>query len=393
MFEIKGDEKRSLQMNLKCFPLLYVNMAGEMIYILEQRLKSQKDISEKKSNIVLHDIISHTLKHKYLLEIFKPQQMLSRRQMQVLFERLAHSSIMRLSENSMEKLFDLTLMITKYQVLSVITPEQILTVTMNHLSGMKRIAKQENNIHELIRDAHAMFLMLYGPVPITEWSMIRYQMLNFFQDCHVRVSILIRDEKQLSDGHFVYLPTKDPVALPPDVQTPGLTKYYENGEFVKSTQWPVIRNYVPLQNPEDRSLDAKVRSTTLGTSIFVAEKSVNINGGGGVVKAESVQYGDEMKLLQSLLGETLKTDSELDLNMFDSTVEEKTYVKETEALLKNVLKIDASKDKKSISATMSETETLQHEIDGFSLKISFHGAMMAPMNLFSEDHGPSGSFS
>uniref|UniRef100_A0A0K0CXS0 Non-structural maintenance of chromosomes element 4 n=1 Tax=Angiostrongylus cantonensis TaxID=6313 RepID=A0A0K0CXS0_ANGCA len=229
----------------------------------------------------------------------------------------------------MEKLFDLTLIMTKYQVLSVITPEQILTVTMNHLSGMKRIAKQENNIHELIRNAHAM-------------------------DCRVKVSILLRDEKQLSDGHFVYLPTKEPVVLPPDVQTPGLTKYYENGEFVKSTQWPVIRNYVPLQNPEDRNLDANVRSTTLGTSIFFAEKSVNINGGGGAAKAEPVRYGDEMKLLQSLLGETLKTDGELDLNMFDSTVEEKTYVKETETFLKNVLKIDASKDKKSISATMSE---------------------------------------
>ena len=26
-------------MSPKCFPLLYVNMAGEMIYILEQRIK------------------------------------------------------------------------------------------------------------------------------------------------------------------------------------------------------------------------------------------------------------------------------------------------------------------------------------------------------------------
>ncbi|KIH55778.1 hypothetical protein ANCDUO_14059 [Ancylostoma duodenale] len=229
-------------------------MAGEMIYILEQRIKdrfafcgedkmpperhedslsvlqrskpnyrshpfqNQKNISEEKGDLVLHDIISQTLKQKYLHEIFKincnsqppfrPQNMFSRRHMRAMFERLAHSSIMRLSESSMEKLFDLTLMMTKYQIQSVVMPEQILTVTMNHLSGMRRIAKQEDDIQELIRNAHAMFLMLYGPVPVTEWNLIRHQMLNFFQDCRVKVSVLLRDEKQFDDGHFVYLPQK-----------------------------------------------------------------------------------------------------------------------------------------------------------------------------------------
>lgn len=341
-------------MSLKCFPLLYVNMAGEMIYILEQRIKNQKNISEEKGDLVLHDIISQTLKQKYLHEIFKPQHMFTRRHMRAMFERLAHSSIMRLSESSMEKLFDLTLMMTKYQIQSVVMPEQILTVTMNHLSGMRRIAKQEDDIQELIRNAHAMFLMLYGPVPITEWNLIRYQMLNFFQDCRVKVSVLLRDEKQFDDGHFVYLPLKEPIELPPEVEIPGVTKYYENGEFVKSTQWPVTRNYVPLQHPESRNLDAEVRSTTLGTSIFTSEMSVNINGGGGTARVEPVQYGDEMKLLESLFGSSLKTEGEVDLNMFDSTNEESTYVKETEAVLKNVLKIDAGKDKKSISTAVFE---------------------------------------
>ncbi|EYB88229.1 hypothetical protein Y032_0250g138 [Ancylostoma ceylanicum] len=323
--------------------------------------QNQKNISEEKGDLVLHDIISQTLKQKYLHEIFKPQNMFSRRHMRAMFERLAHSSIMRLSESSMEKLFDLTLMMTKYQIQSVVMPEQILTVTMNHLSGMRRIAKQEDDIQELIRNAHAMFLMLYGPVPITEWNLIRHQMLNFFQDCRVKVSVLLRDEKQFDDGHFVYLPQKDPIELPPDVEPPGITKYYENGEFVKSTQWPVTRTYMPLQNTESRNLDAEVRSTTLGISIFTNEMSVNINGGGGTAKAEPVQYGDEMKLLESLFGSSLKTESEVDLNMFDSTSEEKTYIKETEAGLKNILKIDASKDKKSISTAMSEMKLTSNE--------------------------------
>ncbi|KAK6025860.1 hypothetical protein OSTOST_08225 [Ostertagia ostertagi] len=300
-------------------------MAGEMIYILEQRIKNQKNISEEKGDLVLHDIISQTLKQKYLHEIFKPQHMFSRRHMRAMFERLAHSSIMRLSESSMEKLFDLDTHDDK-------VPDPILTVTMNHLSGMKRIAKQEDDIHDLIRNAHAMFLMLYGPVPISEWSLIRYQMLNFFQDCRVKVSVLLRDGKQFDDGHFVYLPQKDPIELPPDVEPPGTTKYYENGEFVKSTQWPG---------------DTKLRTT--------AEYCGCKSAAAGFITTDNIDNGASYNRIIALVSMTtskrqrLHEEGEVDLNMFDSTTEESTYVKETEAVLKNVLKIDASKDKKSIS--------------------------------------------
>ncbi|KIH43460.1 hypothetical protein ANCDUO_26533, partial [Ancylostoma duodenale] len=55
---------------------------------------------------------------------------------------------------------------------------------------------------------------------------------------------------------------------------------------------------------------------------------------------------------------------EVDLNMFDSTSEEKTYIKETEAGLKNILKIDASKDKKSISTAMSEPNSQPRGLQG-----------------------------
>ncbi|KJH47338.1 hypothetical protein DICVIV_06587 [Dictyocaulus viviparus] len=241
-------------------------MAGEMIYILEQRIKNQKNISEEKVDLVLHDIISQTLKQKYLQEIF-----------------------------NMEKLFDLTLMMTKYQIQSVVTPEQILTITINHLSGMKRIAKQEDDLHELIKNAHAMFLMLYTPVPVTEWYLIRCQILNFFQDCRVRVSILLRDERQLSDGHFSHLPLKEPITLPPDVEVPGLTKYYENGEFVKSTQWPVARNYITLQNPKSPHHRLAILHVNadekLTFSLFVCITTNNCEE----ILEENIQATEEMK--------------------------------------------------------------------------------------------------
>ena len=43
-------------------------------------------------------------------EVFRPQAMYSLHETRQIFIRLAHSSIMRLNESSMQKLFDLMLM-------------------------------------------------------------------------------------------------------------------------------------------------------------------------------------------------------------------------------------------------------------------------------------------
>lgn len=53
------------------------------------------------------------------------------------FDRLAHSSIMRLNEASMDKLFDLMLMGFKYQLLSCAYPGEMLQVTRNHLDALR----------------------------------------------------------------------------------------------------------------------------------------------------------------------------------------------------------------------------------------------------------------
>ena len=43
--------------------------------------------------------------------------------MRTLYDKLAHSSIMRLNTNSMDKLYDLMTMAVKYQLLSVASPQ------------------------------------------------------------------------------------------------------------------------------------------------------------------------------------------------------------------------------------------------------------------------------
>lgn len=52
---------------------------------------------------VMNDIIANMFSDKFLDEIFKPQELCSKKALKTIFEKLAHTSIMRLNETSMEK--------------------------------------------------------------------------------------------------------------------------------------------------------------------------------------------------------------------------------------------------------------------------------------------------
>lgn len=148
-------------------PLVIVNLGAEMIYILDQRLKAQC-IAEDKSRQVLNDVVRTWFDNKFVEALFKPQQLYSLAATREVFERLAHSSIMRLNSSrynnfhqvsvklcdmltlccacSMEKLFDLMVMGLKYQVLACQQAQGILQVTSTlhmvahvlHLEAMRQ---------------------------------------------------------------------------------------------------------------------------------------------------------------------------------------------------------------------------------------------------------------
>ena len=84
-----------------------------MLYILDQRLQAQS-IATDKSCKVLHDVVRTMFDPEYITKVFAPQELYTMKAIRQIFERLAHSSIMRLSESSMDKLFDLMLMASKY---------------------------------------------------------------------------------------------------------------------------------------------------------------------------------------------------------------------------------------------------------------------------------------
>lgn len=56
--------------------------------------------------VVLEDIIKTMHNEKFMAELFKPHHMYSNISTRQIFDRLAHSSIMRLNTNSMDKVRD-----------------------------------------------------------------------------------------------------------------------------------------------------------------------------------------------------------------------------------------------------------------------------------------------
>ena len=55
-------------------PLLLINLGGEMLYILEQRLSAQ-NVQSEKSVRVLCDVVRTMFSRRFVIELFKPQWM------------------------------------------------------------------------------------------------------------------------------------------------------------------------------------------------------------------------------------------------------------------------------------------------------------------------------
>ena len=83
-------------------PIIVINMGGEMIYILQQRLQAQNVPADKAKKVLL-DVVKAMYSPLFLSELFKPQEMYTAASTKQIFEKLAHSSIMRLNKSSMDK--------------------------------------------------------------------------------------------------------------------------------------------------------------------------------------------------------------------------------------------------------------------------------------------------
>ncbi|XP_031818027.1 protein OSCP1 isoform X1 [Sarcophilus harrisii] len=352
-------------MSVRTLPLLFLNLGGEMLYILDQRLRAQNvptdkarkdEWTEVDRKRVMNDLISTMFNKKFLEELFKPQELYSKKALRTVYDRLAHASIMRLNPASMDKLFDLMTMAFKYQVLLCPRPKDILLITFNHLDAIKNFVRDSPDIMNQVDETFRHIIEVYGCLPAGEFQLIRQTLLLFFQDMHIRVSIFLKDKVQNSNGRFV-LPISGPV--PWGTKVPGLIRMFNNkGEEVKRMEFKHGGQYVRAESEGSFELSGD-RVLTLGTNMYSASRPVETRVS-GALKNSSLNTKDniaartlakeELNFLARLMGgmEIKKTSGPepgFRLNLFTTDEEEEhAALTRPEELSYQVINIQAAQD-------------------------------------------------
>lgn len=213
---------------LMTMPVLIVNMGGEMVYILAQRLQAQQ-IPSNKGQKVLCDVVRTMYYPRFIEELFKPQEIYSLQSTRLIFDRLAHSSIMRLNEASMGKLFDLMIMGFKLQLMSV-DPSEIIDITNNHLDELRRVAGDGEGVASLVEECVAQVRQAYSEMGLADLCNMRHCLATFVQDCKVKVSLFLHEGTQKNDGSFA-MPSSG--QLRAGALQPGTVRYFSGGEEVR----------------------------------------------------------------------------------------------------------------------------------------------------------------
>ena len=179
-------------------PFLIINMGGEMVYILNQRLIAQK-IPPEKSEKVRADVIKHMFSEAFIRELIVPQPLYSMTSTRQVFDKIAQSSIMKLQTSSMNKLFDLMLMGLKLQLLTLTYPEELLKITLNHIQELKNLITSRESLL-LLEFTSEILIKTYSSYSSAVYNRIRQTLLRFFQNRNVKVTMFLHSGIQLQDG-------------------------------------------------------------------------------------------------------------------------------------------------------------------------------------------------
>ncbi|NWT76173.1 OSCP1 protein, partial [Prunella himalayana] len=301
---------------------------------------------------VMNDIISTMFNKKFMEELFKPQDLYSKKALRTVYDRLAHASIMRLNQASMDKLYDLMTMAFKYQVLLCPRPRDILLVTFNHLDAIKDFISDSPGILNQVDETFRRLMETYNCLSDGEFQLIRQTLLIFFQDMHIRSFIPFLQKAE-------ELGTK--------IRTEA-TKCFNNAWFlrifnhkgveVKRTEFTTAGNYVTPQREGSFELYGD-RVLKLGTNMYSVTRPVETHMSGSSKKlasqakeniAPNPLAKEELNFLARLLGgldiqKPAGGESGFRLNLF-TTDEEEEHAAQTrpEELSYKVINIEATQE-------------------------------------------------
>ncbi|XP_058460519.1 protein OSCP1 [Malaya genurostris] len=182
---------------------IVLNLGSEMIYVIDQRLKAQT-IPLDKSAQVLREITEVLLDPKFLHYISTAyhHNMLTIHQTRILLTDIACCSLMRLDVNSMDKLWDLMIMIFKWQMyLTNKSPQALMDLTFRHLDGIGRLIPEMRK-QIMIDSVKKCIIEMWEPLCEDDQIIIHRRIYKWLKPYVTKISILIRMGLQKSDGEF-----------------------------------------------------------------------------------------------------------------------------------------------------------------------------------------------
>lgn len=287
-------------------------MGGEMLYILEQRLQAQK-IQTYKGSRVLIDVVAAMFNKTFLDQIFAEQKIYTSCAARQIFEKLAHTSIMRLNDSSMKKLYDLITMGCKHQLMCCTEPHEIVQISLNHMDFFKTIA-EEGKIKQNVVEATERLIKLCNRLTIGDYFILRQSLLQFFQDRRIKVSVFLQKNMQTLDGSIIM---KHHGILPPGGEIPGSIRYFDKEENL------ILKEKITLKNQQDVSESKEIfniskpnkRYSTLGSNIYKKKTAISQLGG---TDRKTIVKNDLNQFAQIMGTHIEKKDETNSINLFPS---------------------------------------------------------------------------
>ncbi|XP_073338902.1 protein OSCP1a [Pagrus major] len=278
---------------------------------------------------VMNDIVGTMFSKTFMDELLKPQQLYSHRTMKTVLTRLAHTSIMRLSPASMDRLYELMIMAFKYQVFLCPRPKDLLLISYNHIDTIREFVKDTPVVLNQVDETHRKIIEVYSSLSEGEFQLLRQTLLIFFQDMNVRVSLFLKNQVQKPNGRFA-LSTSGPV--PHGIDVPGLIRTFDcKGREVSRVEFPTGGCYSsPIR--EGSFLLNGDRVSTLGLNMYTVNHLEETH----TSKTPTVKQTDdtpnllakeELNLLARLMGsmkaeDTPKAETVFRINLFTTKEEE-----------------------------------------------------------------------
>jgi hypothetical protein len=207
--------------------IVFINMGGEMLYVLGQRLRAQGVAADKQAK-ALSDVVSRLTGPAFLSALFAHAtggecDAADGVRLRGLFALLCKGSIVRLNDASMEKLFDLMCVAVKLQLLSA---HSVAAVTANHVAAMERMAQDDPAVLAGVAALRARLDAAFERMGEGELAELRMALLRFLQDRCSVIAMFVADGRQHAESGALCYRACAAATIPPGGERPGTVRYF-----------------------------------------------------------------------------------------------------------------------------------------------------------------------